>query len=212
MRETTKGSSSEFIGYRMPQHEQNWPPSVNESTSRFPGKSNSFQTSCIFLFAIAQWNVEEKDTTMSRAAKGKGESRGKNKKNRKMCWGVRQRIDRQLFKLRFEAIANVFFIKAGTCIKKRKPSFQHDAWQSLVWQRLLYSKSASAWSSASTSRFHKGIFFFSWQSGTLSFFFEPIFFLVCLSVCFFTNDYLPLLIFPWAKIFPYAKSFHVWIL
>ena len=80
MRETTKGSSSEFIGYRMPQHEQNWPPSVKDKISRFPGKSNSFQTSFLFLIAIAQWDVDEKDKTMSRAAKGKGESRGKNKK------------------------------------------------------------------------------------------------------------------------------------
>ena len=33
-----------------------------------------------------------------------------------------------------------------------------------------------AWSSASTSRFQKGIFFFSWQNGTLSFFFGPVIF------------------------------------
>ena len=215
MRETTKGSSSEFIGYRMPQHEQNWPPSVNDKISRFPGKSNSFQTSFLFLIAIAQWDVDEKDKTMSRAAKGKGESRGKNKKKRKMCWGVRQRIDRQLFKLRFEAIVNVC-IKAGTCIKKRKLSFQHDVWQSLVWRRLLCSKSASAWSSASTSHFHKGIFFLfltEWYSFFLLW--AHLFCFFGLFVClffFFTKEYLPLLIFPLAKIFPYAKSFHVWIL
>ena len=175
MRETTKGSSSEFIGYRMPQHEQNWPPSVNESTSRFPGKSISFQTSFIFLFAIAQWNVEEKDTIMSRAAKGKGESRGKNKKKTAKCAeeSDNESID-SFSNYDSRQLLMFFFIKAGTCIKKRKPSFQHDAWQSLVWQRLLYSKSASAWSSASTSRFHKGIFFFSWQSGTLSFFFVKL--------------------------------------
>ena len=178
----------------------------------FQGKVTHSRQVLFFYSRSLSGTSRRKTQQWAELPKAKAKAAAKIKKNRKMCWGVRQRIDRQLFKLRFEAIANVFFIKAGTCIKKRKPSFQHDAWQSLVWQRLLYSKSASAWSSASTSRFHKGIFFFSWQSGTLSFFFEPIFFLVCLSVCFFTNDYLPLLIFPWARIFPYAKSFHVWIL
>ena len=34
----------------------------------------------------------------------------------------------------------------------------------------------TAWSPASTCRFHKESFFLSWQNGTLSFFFGPVFF------------------------------------
>ena len=140
----------------------------------FPGKVTHSRQVLFFYSRSLSGTSRRKTQQWAELPKAKAKAAAKIKKNRKMCWGVRQRIDRQLFKLRFEAIANVFFIKAGTCIKKRKPSFQHDAWQSLVWQRLLYSKSASAWSSASTSRFHKGIFFFSWQSGTLSFFFVKL--------------------------------------
>ena len=127
----------------------------------FPGKSNSLQKRFLFLISIAQWNVEEKDTTMSIVADGKGQNRGKNRKSCKMWWGARQPIDRQLFKLRFAAIVGWYLHN------EKEISFQHDVWQSLVWRRLLCSKSASAWSSASISRFLKGIFFFfSWQSGT----------------------------------------------
>ena len=43
-----------------------------------------------------------------KVAKGEGKTHGKNGKNREMCLEVRQRIDRQLSKLRFEAIDNVF--------------------------------------------------------------------------------------------------------
>ena len=72
----------------------------------FPGKV----THCrhvFFLNSIAQWSVKEDDTKMSQVAKGKGKPWQKWK-NRKMCWGARQRIDRQLSELRFEAIVNVF--------------------------------------------------------------------------------------------------------
>ena len=55
-----------------------------------------------------QWSVEEDDTIMGKVAKGEGKTHGKNGKNREMCLEVRQRIDRQLSKLRFEAIDNVF--------------------------------------------------------------------------------------------------------
>ena len=47
------------------------------------------------------------------------------------------------------------------------------------------------------------IFFFSWQNGSPFVFFEPIFFFF---LRFFTKDSLLLLIFPW------AMSFHLWIL
>ena len=60
-------------------------------------------------------------------------------------------------KSRFEALVDVFCIKAGTCIKKGNHRFQR---QILDWQRLLCSKSGSQRkSSASTSRFHKRFFF-----------------------------------------------------
>ena len=42
-----------------------------------PGKS---QTRSFFFISIVQWNVEEDDTIISKAAKGKGKTRGKNGK------------------------------------------------------------------------------------------------------------------------------------
>ena len=45
---------------------------------------------------------------MSKAKKGKGKTRSKNAKNDNTCRGARQRIDRQLSKLQFEATFNVF--------------------------------------------------------------------------------------------------------
>ena len=55
------------------------PPGVNEDGSRFPGKSNPLQTR-LFFISIAQWSVEENDTIMSKVAKSKGKTRGKNGK------------------------------------------------------------------------------------------------------------------------------------
>ena len=63
-----------------------------------------------------------------------------------------------------------FCIKAGTCIKKRKPRFLTFCMAILVWRRFL---------SASTSHFHKEIYLFSWKNGTLSFFPGPVFFFFC---------------------------------
>ena len=80
------------------------PPGVNRS--RFLGKSNPLEKR--FFTSIAQRSVEEDDTIMSKVAKGKRKTRDRNGKNRKMCLGARQRIDKQLSKLRFEAIFNVF--------------------------------------------------------------------------------------------------------
>ena len=61
-----------------------------------------------FFNSIAQWGVEEDNTSMSKVVKGKGKIGGKNGKNWKICWGGRQWIDRKLSKLKFEAIVNVF--------------------------------------------------------------------------------------------------------
>ena len=60
-----------------------------------------------FFISIAQWSIEQDDTIMSKVKKGKGKTHGKNAKNHKMCRGARQRIDRQLSKLQFEATFNV---------------------------------------------------------------------------------------------------------
>ena len=61
-----------------------------------------------FFNSIAQWGVEEDNTSMSKVVKGKGKIGGKNGKNWKICWGGRQWIDRKLSKLKFEAIVNNF--------------------------------------------------------------------------------------------------------
>ena len=124
----------------------------------FPGKVTHFKH-FFFFISIAQWSVEEDVTITSKVAKGKGKTRGKNGKPAK--WAEEQ--DNQSthsFKITIRGNCWCFCIKAGTCIKKRLPRFQHHVRQILDRQRLLCSKSGSQRkSSASTSRFHKGFFF-----------------------------------------------------
>ena len=187
MRETAGGSFIEFIGYRMPQHEQNWPSSVNDDRSRFPGKSNSLQKRFLFLISIAQWNIEEKDTTMSIVADGKGQNRGKNRKSCKMWWEPDNQSTDSFSNYDSQQLL------ADTCITKRKSVF--NMMYGKVWfdgdffVRNLRRRGAPP----ALVAFSKG-FFFSFLDRVVPFF--------LLWANFFTNDYLPLLIFPWAKIFP----------
>ena len=94
-------------------------------------------------------------------------------------------------------------VKAGTCINKRRTSF-------LTLYAAKFGSTATslfeiwmpAWSSADTARFHRGLFFLfvtEWYSSFLLWTFFWFSF-------FFTKGSLPLLIFPW------AKSFYLWIL
>ena len=57
------------------------PPGNNDDGSRFPGKKNPLQKR--FFISIAHRNVKEADTIMSKVAKGKGKTRGKNGKTAK---------------------------------------------------------------------------------------------------------------------------------
>ena len=86
-------------------------------------------------------------------------------KNRKMCWGARQRIDRQLSKLRFVSRLVVVYMKGNLVfyIMYGKFWFHGDFFDRNLdtsWNRSLSQRN----------------FFFSWQNGTLSFFFGPGFF------------------------------------
>ena len=74
---------------------------------RFPGKENPLQKR--FYIAVAQRSVEEDDTILSKVAKAEGKTRGKKmEKPQNVLRPARQRIDRQLSKLRLEAIVNVY--------------------------------------------------------------------------------------------------------
>ena len=141
---------------------------------RFPGK----ETHCRNVFISRSLRGALRRTTQywARLPKPKAKPAGKKWKNRKMCWGARQRIDRQLSKLRLEAIVNVYVSRLVLVWRKENLIFN------IIYGKFWPATSSveiltPAWSSASTSRFHKGIVFISWQNGTLSFFFRPVFFL-----------------------------------
>ena len=88
---------------------------------------------CMFCFfiSIAQWGVEEDNTSMSKVVKGKGKIGGKNGKTGKFA--EEKTMNRQTaFKIT---------IHIKYCIKVRKPVFNINyVWQILVWQRHLCSK------------------------------------------------------------------------
>ena len=140
---------------------------------RFPGKV----THCRNVFISRSLRGALRRTTQywARLPKPKAKPAGKKWKNRKMCWGARQRIDRQLSKLRLEAIVNVYVSRLVLVWRKENLIFN------IIYGKFWPATSSveiltPARSSASTSRFHKGIVFSSWQNGTLSFFFRPVFF------------------------------------
>ena len=118
-----------------------------------------------------------------------------------MCWGARQRIDRRLSKLRCEAIVNMFLYQSWYLPKEEETSFFSDFF---VW-----NLEASV-----EPRRHR-----SFTKDFFSFLDRVVFFLSCLGLflflflsLFFTKDFLPLLIFSRAKIFPKTKTFHLWII
>ena len=62
------------------------PPGVNDDGSRFPRKKNPLQKRFFpffFSISIAQWSDEEDNTIMTKVAKSKGKTRGKNGKKLK---------------------------------------------------------------------------------------------------------------------------------
>ena len=132
-----------------------------------------------------------------------------------MCWGAKQRIDIQLSKLRFAASVNVFVSRL--VLAERKGDFVFNIMYGKFWFDGDFSFKiwTPAWSSVSTSRFHKGsplsfldrlVLSLFWQIGTLSFPFFLFFFLFFSFFFFFTNDFLPLLIFHKQRFFIKQKA------
>ena len=117
-------------------------------------------------------------------------------KNRKMCWGARQRIDIQLLRLRFEAIVYVFVSKGNLVLYILFGKFWFD-------DDFFFSKSGRQRGALPVpAAFTKEFFFFSWQNGTLSFFGSVFFFFVFFFLSFFSYQGLSsALVFPQSKIF-----------
>ena len=82
------------------------PLSVSDDGWRFSWKSNPLQTRLFYLDrSVERWGGRHNnDQSCQRQRKNLRQKW----KNRKICWGARQRFDIQLSKLRFEAIVNVF--------------------------------------------------------------------------------------------------------
>ena len=126
------------------------------------------------------WSVEEGDTIMSKVAKSKGKTRGKRWKDRKVCWGARQRIEIQLSKLRFEARAHylmgscsrwfLLFLYQGWYLQTEKEtSFLTSCMASFdLTATSLFRKSGRQWGAPPVPvPFKEKVpFYFSWQNGT----------------------------------------------
>ena len=88
------------------------------------------------------------------------------------CWCI--------FMLAFESTCFYNFCVQNYSRKVHQVLSVRDQWiknaRYLVWDLRLLNPFTAAWSSASTNRFHKLFFFFSWQNDTFSLFFGPVFF------------------------------------
>ena len=85
-------------------------PDVNDDGSRFLGKSNPLQT------------CKEDNTILSKVAKAKGKTCGKNGKTAK-CAEEQDNKLTDSFKIMIWGNCKCICIRAGTCIKKRKTYF-----------------------------------------------------------------------------------------
>ena len=179
------------------------PPGVNEDGSRFPGKSNPLQTR-LFFISIAPWSVEENDTIMSKVAKSKGKTRGKNGKTAN-C--VEEQDNESTYSFQNYDSRWLFFIKAGTCMKRRNLVFN------IIYCKFWFDGDFFVQNLDTSVELHQ---YQSLSQGNFFSFHDRIIllrsFLGLFFSLFYTVDFLPLLIFPWAKIFSETKNFHVWIL
>ena len=83
-----------------------------------------------------------------------------------MCWGARQRIHRQLPNSRrlMDSWRLSMFLYKGSHKEKKTSLLTLCMANFGLTATSLFEIWTPAWSSASTSRFHKGICFFSWQN------------------------------------------------
>ena len=123
-----------------------------------------------------------------------------------MCWEARQRIVTQLSQLQFEAIVNDFL--SWLVLVKIKGNLVFNFMYDRFWfdgDFFVRNQDASTELQPVPVAFIKDCFPFLDGMVLFPSPLGPFF-------SFFTKDFLPLLIFPWANIFPKSKSFHVWIL
>ena len=168
------------------------PAGVNDDRSRFPGKSNPLQT--LLFFTTKKW---------AKLPKAK-ENRGKNGKTGKCA----EEQDSELTDSfqNYDSKRLLMFLYQGQYLHKEKEtSFLTlcNMAKTGLTTTSLFEIWTSTWSYVSTNRYHKAIF---------SFLDRMVLFLSSLGLFFFLFFYQRLLIFPRAKIFPWEKSFHVWIL
>ena len=166
----------------------------------FPGKV----THCwhLFLYLDRSKSVEEDDTIMNKVAKGKGKPRQKWKKPGTGNRAEEQDNESTYSFQNYDSRRLLMFLCQGWYSHKEKENLVLN----IMWDKFWFAGDFlfeiwTAWSPASTCRFHKESFFLSWQNGTLSFFFGPVFFFSLL-FSFFYRWLSSAFDFPCAKIFP----------
>ena len=126
----------------------------------FPGK----ETHCrhVFFISIAEWSVKADEKLMSKVAKGKEKTRDKNGKTAKCAeeqdkestYSFQNCDSRQVFCIQ------MFLHQEWYLHKERETSFLTLCMVNFgLTTTSLFKIWTPAWSSASTSRFHKGSFF-----------------------------------------------------
>ena len=140
-----------------------------------------------FFISIAQWSVEADDTIIIKVAEGKGKTCGEKIGKTGKCSKERNNESTYSFQ-NYDSRRLLMFLFQGWYLHKEKEtSFLTSCMAKFgLTATSLFEIWTPAWSSASTGRFNKGSFFFSWQNVTLSFFFGPVFvFLFCFVLIYF---------------------------
>ena len=153
------------------------PAGVNDDRSRFPGKSNPLQT-CLFFkldHSVERWGGRLKnEPSCQRQRKTVAKMHGKTGK----CAEEQDSELTDSFQ-NYDSRQLLMFLYQGQYLHKEKEtSFLTlcNMAKTGLTTTSLFEIWTSTWSYVSTNRYHKAIFFFSWQNGTLSFFFGPVFF------------------------------------
>ena len=128
----------------------------------FPGQETHCRHVFFFFISIVKWSVKEDEKLMSKVAKGKEKTRDKNGKTAKCAeeqdkestYSFQNCDSRQVFCIQ------MFLHQEWYLHKERKTSFLTLCMVNFgLTTTSLFKIWTPAWSSASTSRFHKGSFF-----------------------------------------------------